>query len=528
MQKHTFFTLSFFLFCAAVLALGLRGLPGNPTAEEMNSPEWKENGPFELSPDRGRFALLYSLAEDRSLHFSLPVARFAAPDLGLAPGGAYASLFAPGVSFLLLPGYEIGKYFHASQMGAVMTVAFFALLNGALVRAIALRLGAHPFAANLAVLSFLFATPAFAYAVSLYQHHFSVFLIFSSLYALLRFEGWRPAAYVWFAYALGVAVDNPNAILMAPVALYAAGRLFELRKKKRGTELGVRIYRVTTLLAAAGPLLFFFWFNQAANGAPFRLSGTLPQVRIVDASGGAATVDHSQDADPEASVPVSAENGQGAAAFFQSRNLLNGFYTHLISPDRGTLWYAPLMLSGFFGLAMLYAFHTSAANVLAGIVGTNLVLYSMWGDPYGGWAFGSRYLIPAYAALSVGLGLVLTRFRTNVLAILVFMLLFGYSAWVNTLGAVTTNMNPPQVEVLELERLYGKEQKYTYARNWQYLNEQGSKSFVFRVFAGRFMDAVSYQQWLVGWLWAAMLWYAVRLYFGLESFSRSKVEASRS
>src|SRR3990167_9827779 len=102
------------LFCTVILALGIRGLSGNPTAEELNSFQWKDSGPLELSPERGRFALLYSIVEDNSLQFSLPIARFATPDLGLSPDGKYVSLFAPAVSFIAIPGYVIGKYFGAS------------------------------------------------------------------------------------------------------------------------------------------------------------------------------------------------------------------------------------------------------------------------------------------------------------------------------------------------------------------------------------------------------------------------------
>jgi hypothetical protein len=520
MHVKAVFTVLFFLFCTAIVALGMRGLPGNPTAEDLSAPEWKENGPFELSPERGRFALLYSLAEDRSTRFSVPVARFAAPDVALSPGGGYTSLFAPGVSFLMVPGYEAGKRLGLSQLGATATIALFALLNVLLVRAIALRLGAHPFAANLAALSFLFATPAFAYAVSLYQHHVSTFLILASLYALLRFGGLWPVALTWFCYALAVAVDNPNAILMAPIILYAAKRLIDIQGGERSVEFRINVYGLATLVAALLPLLFFLWFNQAANGGPWRLSGTLPQVRIIDAEGNPVWSDPTQGLKaPEGGVEG---RTQDAAGFFQSRNLLNGFYILFVSPDRGILWYAPIALLGIWGLAWSYAGHPSVMNVLAGIAGVTAVLYSLWGDPQGGWAFGSRYLIPAYAVLCVGVALLLTHVRKNTFAMAVFCVLFGYSTWVNALGAVTSNANPPQSEVLNLERLSGKEQKYTYARNWQYLNEAGSKSFVFRTYASGSMSAVQYHQLLAGLLWAALVWYAARLHWGLEFLSKKK------
>jgi hypothetical protein len=94
----------------------------------------------------------------------------------------------------------------------------------------------------------------------------------------------------------------------------------------------------------------------------------------------------------------------------------------------------------------------------------------MWGDPWGGWAFGSRYLIPTYALLAFGLAFALSRWRYRLVILLLFVPLFTFSLWVNTLGAVTSLANPPEVQVLSLEKQSGHEQKYTFMRNWEFLN----------------------------------------------------------
>ena len=173
------------LFASGVLMVSLRGLPGNPTVPELNLKIWKENGPFELSPERGRFALIYSIVEDKSFYFSKSIAGFASPDVGIQ-NGHYVSLFAPLLSFSAIPGYLIGKYFGASQVGTFAVISLFALFNFFLIRAIAIRLGANKIAATLGAFVFLFATPGFAYAVNLYQHHLSTFLILLSIWALLK------------------------------------------------------------------------------------------------------------------------------------------------------------------------------------------------------------------------------------------------------------------------------------------------------------------------------------------------------
>ncbi len=164
-----------------IILISLRGVSGNPTKENINSDYWVGKGPFELSPERGRFALTFSLVEDKSFQFDLPVARFAIPDLGYI-NSKYVSLFAPGISLLTIPGYFIGKYLGITQVGVFAVISLFAFLNVLLIEAIASKLGARKAYSILASLVFIFATPAFTYAVSLYQHHVSVFLLLSGIY----------------------------------------------------------------------------------------------------------------------------------------------------------------------------------------------------------------------------------------------------------------------------------------------------------------------------------------------------------
>src|SRR3972149_11956450 len=82
------------LFCVLVLGFSLRGYMGVPSEKELGSSYWKENGPFELSPERGRFALAYSVMEEGNLYFSENIAKFASPDIAQA-NGKYVSIFAP-------------------------------------------------------------------------------------------------------------------------------------------------------------------------------------------------------------------------------------------------------------------------------------------------------------------------------------------------------------------------------------------------------------------------------------------------
>jgi len=156
------------------------------------------------------------------------------------------------------------------------------------------------------------------------------------------------------------------------------------------------------------------------------------------------------------------------------------------------LVFTPVLLFGILGIILAYRASHPIYPVLVGVLVVNLVLYSLWGDPWGGWAFGSRYLIPGYAVLSIFLSIFLSRSRLTRLGLLVFFLTAVFSVAVNTLGAVTTNRNPPRVEILELERVSGLPQKYTFARNWDFLTANLSKSVVYQTFASAYINSVQY------------------------------------
>src|SRR3989344_5454809 len=170
------------------------------------------------------------------------------------------------------------------------------------------------------------------------------------------------------------------------------------------------------------------WYNNEAYGNPLQLSGTLKSVKAIDEHGQpvAAEVLLKQ----KGTVKFSKQDllrEKTATGFFRTRNLLNGFNTHIISPDRGVLWFTPVMLLGIAGLIILCQSNGKIGALLTSIIGVNILLYSMWSDPYGGWAFGSRYLIPSYAVLAVCIAVVLTHFRKSILFLALFFLIFTYS-----------------------------------------------------------------------------------------------------
>ncbi len=482
----------FVIFCAIILSLSLRGLPGNPTVQDLNQNVWKDDGPFELSPERGRFAVIYALVENNSFQFTRELGEFAKPDVALLDGG-YVSLFAPGPSYIALPGYLIGKYYGASQVGSFAVIAIFALLNLILLKSIATKLGAHPLAATIASGVFLFGTPAFTYAVDLYQHHISTFLILFSIWVLLRLNTYISLLVVFFLCGISIMIDNPNLFFMFPIGFFAVWKAFTIRTDNSKYTLNIDFLKLLTGVIVIIPLLIFGWSNYKSYGDPFQLAGTLKtseDLKIRNSPIEEATSAAVLQAQATASRPEDVE--KEAVNFFKTRAMLNGFYIHFISPDRGMYMYTPVMFLGFIGMIVAYQKKVQLYALMIAIMGANILLYTMWGDPWGGWAFGSRYLIPTYAILSIFLALLLTYWRKNLFFLIIFGLLFGYSIAVNSLGAITSSRNPPQAEVLNLEKITGREQKYTPQRNLDMIYNNQSKSFIFQTFANKYFTALDY------------------------------------
>ncbi len=468
-------------------------------------------GPFDLSPERGRFALTYSLVEDKSFFFSVPLARFVVPDLGYA-NQHYVSLFAPAVSFVAIPGYLLGKVFGVAQVGAFGVVAIFAIINVWLISQIAVRLGASYPSAVLASLVFIFATPAFSYAVTLYQHHISTFLILMSIYILQRWGGRWPLFLVWFLCACSISVDYPNLFLMAPIGFYALGKFIKLTFDRDKIRLGINLPMAVSFLGIIIPLFFFFWFNKQSYGNPLQLSGTVTTASKIDKDGKPVFASGVNLEGVESYINPSLPK-RSALGFFKTRNLLNGLYIHAISPDRGVLFFAPVILLGLLGLAgPIRGGVSTVSRVLVSTMFINLIFYSMWGDPWGGWAFGSRYLIPSYAILAIFLALHIDGFRKNLLMLTVFFVLATFSVFVNVAGALTSNANPPKIQVLSLEKQTGVVQKYTFGRNFDALRLGQTKSFVYQNLIASYLSAYQYYLVIVGAICLTYLAFLIKVY----------------
>jgi len=465
-----------FIITTVVLGIIVKGVAGNLSANDVYNLQARTQ-PFELSPERGRFAIVQSLFEYRRLDFPKEVARYVIPDLAYRDG-KFVTLFPPGVSFISSPLYYLGKQFNYSQYFSFLTVSIFAIINVFLIFKIVALLTSNKYAGILAGLIFLFSTTALPYAITLYQHHFTTFFILLSLFLFLKKKSITSLLLSYFVFALSFIVEYHAALFILPVIVVITLKFIDIKVgKKIIVKLSYSIF--VAFLAFVVGIIPNLAFSKYVYGNMFQLAGTVrgvKNVQVLEPDIEAARSNSEQAVDSNKSL----------SNFFQMSNVANGFQVLIASSERGFVFYAPVMLLSIF---VIFVFSKSSDDnkktirLVFVVQLLILILYLMWGDPWGGWAFGPRYLIPLFSCNSILLGVVLNKYGKNLLMLALFSVLFIYGLAVNTAGALTTNALAPSKEV-ESASL----PKVQYMFNFQMISDNHSSSFVYNNLLNQYFD----------------------------------------
>ncbi|HSW96322.1 MAG TPA: hypothetical protein VLF89_00700 [Candidatus Saccharimonadales bacterium] len=507
-KLRLFFRNSDFLYCVFIFvislvfySLTLRGVYGNPQGKSIKNNLDTATKPFELSPERDRFILTLSLAENKSFALSPMLGEAAFPDDGYYDGRIYI-FFAPGISLLALPFYLLGQMFQMAQVGAYFSISIIASITLVFLFKIARNVFKMPVWASLAApLVFGFGSTSWSYAITLYQHHVTTFFIMSSFYAVWKFKqrkkyGWIWAAFVWTNYALAIGIDYPNAILLLPVMIYFFLSSVTFIPNLPAFTVSVRKGFLLTMIPFIMLMGLHGYYNQVNFGSWKTLSGSLADYKaikdknILKQKNGQEQIKNIQ-------------NAKQPVGFFKEENVTKGLRILLFSDERGILFYSPIFLLSFIGIFAAIRKRTIEVSILLSIIAVNIFLYSSFGDPWGGWAFGTRYLIPSMAALSLFISFWLTKYGNSIYTKLTTFALLIYSIAVSLLGALTTNALPPKGEA-DLLKI-----PHTYEWNFHFLQNGASSSFLYNTFFSSHISLIGF--YLV--LYEALLGLAVIILF---------------
>ena len=493
--KITKYLLSCFLVSGTIILMTLvvKGEKGDPIYHQsQETRDINVGGPFESSGSTSRYALTEAIVEDNTFFFSKERARFSAPDM-VEYNGKFFSIFSPGISFIGIPFYMLGKSLGMAQLFTYSSTVLFALLNVFLVSKLARKLGAGLYSSLLAGFIFLFATNALSYALTYIQHHASTTII---LLALLNAFGKRTLLKnLWFGALMGIGllVDIPNVLMMAPIGLFILAQHFRVFEHKETIKVTFKLSIISLIIGLIPFLALYGWYNYQLTGSYTKIGQVIGRSDYFDPP----EVREKRRLEREAADP------SGWKFPLNTRKQLSEFYILLVSNQRGWIYYSPVVVIGILGLFLEYKKRQKRNIIIVAvaIVLTTIVTYSMFGG-LGGWAFGPRYLIPATAILSVGIGIAVQRLKRQPLFILLFIVTALYSLGVNVLGAMTTTQVPPKVEAVNLL----KPIPYTYEYNFQLLEENKISSLVYNLYLA---EAILGKIFVYGYFGAVVLLMAV-------------------
>lgn len=460
-----------FIFIALItltgIVLTIIGDKGNPIAFQYEK-NTKAGGPYENSITNARYALTEAIVERRSFTLNDEEAKFASPDLVYYKNKFY-SIFTPGISLLGVPFYIIGRSLNIPQIVTFLSVTLYTSACMIVIYFLARRLGVNNFAALLGGFVFLFGTNALVYAHSFTQHGFSTLMILLSVYLAFGKRTILKNALFGLIAGLAVLADIPNIVLLFPVGLYILSQDLIILRKNSKVFLEIRYFFIAILIGLLPMLGVFAWYNYQTTGSYVMLGQSIGKISYEEV----------YKPKPQVKLDTGVIKRDSSLPFFP-RLQVNGLYTLLVSDERAWWFYSPVILFGLLGLYSMYKDKKfiGIANILTAVLFVNISIYSMFGDPWGGWAFGPRYLIPSAGILSLGVALAVQKYAKKLWFSIVFLIAMPYSIIISVIGAVTTSLIPPKVEAVHLVPYIS----YTYMRNIDLLSRNSVNSLIYNLF----------------------------------------------
>jgi hypothetical protein len=275
-------------------------------------------------------------------------------------GGHYVSDYPVGAALTALPFYAPSVVSGVSPNSRIfgelekVSAATIVALSAVLLYMAAARVTAN-WMAMMLTLIYAFGTSSLSVSSqALWQHGPAQLALAAAIYCLIRArDDARWAGYAGLPLAFEVITRPADALIAAPLGLYV---LISYRRE---------VWRFVA--AASAPLLFQLWYSATYFGSPLRI-----QFFTQPTSVGGQTI---------------------APGGLWTTSLANGLAVALLSPGRGLLFYSPIVIFSFAGLALAWRRN---GDVLLRYLGVGAILSIMlaakWHKTSGGDSFGPRLL----------------------------------------------------------------------------------------------------------------------------------------
>ncbi|MGI9146845.1 MAG: hypothetical protein ACR2IK_09900 [Chloroflexota bacterium] len=308
------------------------------------------------------------------------------PEIITGPDGMGYAHFNPGLPMLIAPLYEIGKVLspwlpHVSEFTAadfLVSMTNAVVTTGAVLLVVLLvrELGYPLRAALLAGAALGFGSMTWNYATTLFTEPATGVCVLLSVLLLVRSRrNPRPAQLI---FAAGLAAGGALLMRVSGLVFMPGLAVYLVLAHRR---LGWRLIWLlaafslgcAVLVAATG------WYNFARFGNVLETGYTIT-----------TNTAHSSDRNELADGLATRVGGHGLD------QILYALVALLISPGRGVLLFAPVLILGLLGLPALarrWPLEAALLVVLSGslLVAEAILPFDYW---FGGWSYGPRYLVP--------------------------------------------------------------------------------------------------------------------------------------
>ena len=165
---------------------------------------------------------------------------------------------------------------------------------------------------------------------------------------------------------------------------------WQIKKQIQEDRYNTVMFIAMLWLVFIGIIALHGYYNVLTFGKPLQFSNTLPRYEI-------SNYEELIGVDTEIVTRQKSE----PTNIFREFGLARGTYELTVAPDKGLFFFSPIFLLSLLGIYHLRKQINLEAGTLLGVTAVIFLLYSSFADPWGGWAYGPRYLIPAMPILSL-------------------------------------------------------------------------------------------------------------------------------
>jgi hypothetical protein len=318
-------------------------------------------------------------------------------------GGHYVSDYPVGAALMALPFYVPSVVCGVSPSSRIfselekISAATIVALSAVLLYLAAARVTVD-WTAILLSLVYAFGTTSLSVSSqALWQHGPAQLALAAAIYCLVRArDDPRWAGYVGLPLAFEVITRPADALIAAPLGLYV---LVSYRRE---------IWRF--IVSAMAPLLFQLWYSALYFGSPLRI-----QFLTEPTSVGSQTV---------------------APGGLWTTSIAKGLALVLLSPGRGLLFYSPIFILSFAGLALAWRRNGDVLLRYLGIGAIlSILMVAKWHKASGGESFGPRLLSDLTPIMAFALFPLADSIRNRRALAVAFAMLCVWSVTANASGA---------------------------------------------------------------------------------------------